>query len=263
MPQLLPPPRKVYRTEGHDWAEWRIPTQDPPKNAFIPDARGDAWRPGDGWGRSEDAADADDEYNGEDKTPNGLGHLDTRQGRWVPDDDMVPPQPRGGRPFQDGETSYGRSFDAVAGEDDELPAWTRRRVRGSNPEPNSQGAYYHMRGGPVPGNRRATHAGVWLEAPLQQLQARPTQQLQALPIQRTASRLAEGDSKGVGTEWRSTAAAAADAASLAAQSAAAAVPVLTRAGAGDTGLFGGVTGSASSSDVQSSLWGTGYDAAQS
>lgn len=253
---MLPPPRKVYRPEGHDYAAWRIPTQAPPKNAFIPDDRGDAWQPGVGGGGQGylggSAGDLDDgdEYNGEDRTPGGLGHLNTRKGKWVPD--YRASAPRGGvnEPFRDGLTSYGRSFDAP--DYDDLPAWTRRSGRGSNPDPNAQGAYYTKGPGPVPGNRRASHPGAWLQAPLQQLHD--------VDVRRSASKLTTGDSS-VGTQWVATAQAAEAAAKFAAESAAEAVPVLTEPGS-STGLFGGITGTASGSTV-SSLWGDSYDASQS
>lgn len=88
----------------------------------------------------------------------------------------------------------------------------------------------------------------------------PLQQLHDVDARRSASKLTTGESS-VGTQWITSARAAEAAAKSAAESAAGAVPVLTEPGY-STGLFGGITGSASSNTV-SSLWGDSYEASQS
>jgi hypothetical protein len=267
----------VYRPAGHEYADWRIPTQEPPRNAFIPDDRGDAWHPGVGGGGSgyagrppddlndenneEDmarpASDFDDEYNGEDKTQGGLGHLDTHKGKWTSDYHVGSyaraSAPLGvDQPLRNRLTSYDRPFDPPSDSDD-LSAWTRRSDRGSNPDPNPQGAYYNKGPGPVPGNRHPAQSRAWLQAPLQQLH-------DALRRSHTDSEQIAGEGR-VGTQWIASARAATVAAKFAAKSAARAVPVLTEPGY-STGLFGGITGSASS-NTASSLWGDSYDSSQS
>ncbi len=244
----------IRQVQGDDSAGWRIPTQAPPKNAFIPDDMGDSWRQEGGrgggdlrkWGHPTggntesninfgysggDAGDAD-QYNGEDKTPNGLGHLEKAKGRWVPDYKMDAPYNAGN-----------------------LPKWTGRRGRGSDPAPNHEGGYYTSPLETRVGLRQDTHEeGPWLRV--------SGQKLYESAIRRTASALGGISGSAVGTQWTASARAAAEAAERAAGSAAAAVPVLTQPGYSKTGLFGGITGSASGSADSSdtSLWGANFDA---
>ena len=97
-----------------------------------------------------DAGDAD-EYNGEEKVAGGLGHLNhvSMGGRWVPDYRIDPyraPREEEGEgrsfesersysPYSDGENSWGKTFRSS----DDLPAWTRRKGLGGNPNPNHDG----------------------------------------------------------------------------------------------------------------------------
>jgi hypothetical protein len=153
------------------------------------------------------------------------------------------------QPFRDGQQSWGKSFNAP---DDDLPEWTRRSNRGSNPTPLHNGAYYKAMGGPIPGNRAPSHAGAWMQAPVEELHESPM---------RRTERALEGGRQSVSTEWLSARAATAAARRAAVSAASSVIPVLTVPGASDTGLFGGITGTASASDSdESSLWGSHYDA---
>jgi len=231
--------RAEYNNDADDSAGWRIPTQAPPKNSFIPDDLGrigDAWQASAHWGAGEattaagmdseinlgnaggDAGDGD-EYNGEDKTPDGLGHLEKRAGKWVPDYLTDPYSPRVPsqspadsvyKPFQDGLKSksnrHPRSF--LTSQHD-VHKWTRASLGGSNPTPVHDGAYYNKMGGSVAGNRASSGSGAWFGAPVQQLNA--------MPMQRTARALEGRRQQGaVGTEWMSSTGAASSARSTAA-----------------------------------------------
>jgi len=278
--------RAEYNNDADDSAGWRIPTQAPPKNSFIPDDLGrigDAWQASAHWGAgggttaagmdSEinlgnaggDAGD-DDEYNGEDETPDGLGHLEKRAGKWVPDYLTDPYSPRVPSqspadsvymPFQDGLKSksnrHPRSF--LTSQHD-VHKWTRATLGGSNPTPVHDGAYNKQMGGFVAGNRASSGLGAlsglkaWFGAPVQQLNA--------MPMQRTARALEGRRQQGaVGTQWMSSDGAASSARAAASARSTAAAARLAVAFAPYA-----VPGTADS--VQNSqLWGDSYDASQS